>query len=640
MAIVKMKKLRMVALAGDKSRMMKQLQKLGCVEIRRFPAPEGIEPVSAFADNEERLKSLKRRRTRAEAALKALKKYAYEKSPLFSNRDIITPDEFFSDDVWDNSEGIVSNILAAEQQLNNLRSERHTVKALIDSLALWEGTDIPFELNQTESSRVMLGSIPAARSVQDFSAALEQANGQSYTAVTGNDRDKSGVMLICAGDAYEDIRPVLREFGFEPAPVEGRRGKAAENIADARARLDDIARSEGEMLEYLSNYGSSRRYIKLYYDRITMEIDMAEADSKLFNLECAFAMTGWVSEPDVPRLEAFLSDFCCAYELSDPEPDDKVPIRLKSNKFTEPLNMVTEMYSLPDYRGIDPNPLIAPFFTIFFGMMFNDLGYGLVFIIASLIIQKKFRLHGTIKYMMGLMLMCGVTTAIMGVITGSFFGDSIPVIAGMFGKTVTIPSMLNPLEDPMKVLIISVAFGAVHIIFGMAVKAYMLIRDGHPLDALFDVGSWWLLFAGIAVFALGGTVWIMIAGIAMLVLTQGRSKPTVAGKFIGGLASLYDITSYLSDVLSYSRIMALMLAGGIVASIVNILGSLPGTIILFVPIFIIGHTFNIGINVIGTYVHAARLQYLEFFGKFYVDGGRPFRPLGIKTKYFDIIKED
>ena len=131
-----------------------------------------------------------------------------------------------------------------------------------------------------------------------------------------------------------------------------------------------------------------------------------------------------------------------------------------------------------------------------------------------------------------------------------------------------------------------------------------------------------------------------MAGVAALVLTQGRAKPTLVGKLIGGLAGLYDITSYLSDVLSYSRIMALMLAGGIVASIVNILGSLPGTIILFIPIFIIGHVFNIGINVIGTYVHAARLQYLEFFGKFYMDGGRPFRPLGIKTKYYDIVEED
>ncbi|MBO4331124.1 MAG: V-type ATP synthase subunit I, partial [Oscillospiraceae bacterium] len=421
---------------------------------------------------------------------------------------------------------------------------------------------------------------------------------------------------------------------------EGMTGTAADNI-DAAFRTLDSLRADGDrLLKRLAELGSSRGEIKLLYDRLTMEIDMVEADEKLANTASAFALTGWAPEPDVPALEKLLGEYCCAYDLSDPEPDDKVPIKLRSNALTEPLNMVTEMYSLPDYRGVDPNPLIAPFFCIFFGMMFNDLGYGLVFIAASLIIRSKVRLRGTMKYMMGLMLMCGVTTAVMGLITGSFFGDSITVIASMFGREVTLPSLLDPLSDPMKVLIISIAFGAVHIIFGMAVKAYMLIRDGHPLDALFDVGSWWLLFAGIAVLATGGTYWIAVAGVAALVLTQGRAKPTLVGKLIGGLAGLYDITSYLSDVLSYSRIMALMLAGGIVASIVNILGSLPGTIILFIPIFIIGHVFNIGINVIGTYVHAARLQYLEFFGKFYMDGGRPFRPLGIKTKYYDIVEED
>ena len=302
--------------------------------------------------------------------------------------------------------------------------------------------------------------------------------------------------------------------------------------------------------------------------------------------------------------------------------------------------MVTEMYSLPDYRNVDPNPLIAPFFCIFFGMMFNDLGYGLVFILLSLIVQKKFRLQRGMKNMMQLMLECGVTTAIFGILTGSFFGDAITQIALLFGKDVTVPALLRPMENPLQILIISLALGVFQILFGMGVKAYILIRDGHPWDALMDVGSWWLLFAGIAVGALGGTWLVALAGVLALLLTQGRAKPTIPGKLVGGLASLYDITSYFSDILSYSRIMALMLAGGIVASIVNILGGLFGNIVLFIPIFIIGHVFNIGINVIGTYVHAARLQYLEFFGKFYADGGKAFRPLEVKTKYFDIVKEE
>lgn len=640
MAIVKMKKLRMVALSSEKVDLLKHLQRLSCLEIRQFPAPESLADPGAFDDNSERIKELKRMRADAEKALKLLKKYAYVKSGLFSNRDLISRDEFFSGEGWDEAVSSVRTILDADERLSVLRGEELAAGSLMSSLSLWKDCSVPFELDHTSSSRVMLGSIPAFKDTDAFSSALEQADGEVFVSRVGGDRDRTGLMLVCSNESLTALQPVLRDYGYEPAPVEGMTGTAKDNIVSASRSLDSLRADGDELLTRLSEQGASRRRIKLLYDRLTMEIDMAEADEKLANTAAAFALTGWVPEPDVPALENLLGKYCCAYELSDPEPDDTVPVKLKNNRLTEPLNMVTEMYSLPDYRGIDPNPLITPFFCIFFGMMFNDLGYGLVFIIASLIIRSKVRLRGTMKYMMGLVLMCGVTTSIMGLITGSFFGDSITVIASMFGREITLPSMLDPLSDPMKVLIISVAFGAVHIIFGMAVKAYMLIRDGHPLDALFDVGSWWLLFAGIAVLATGGTYWIAVAGVAALLLTQGRAKPTVAGKIIGGLASLYDITSYLSDVLSYSRIMALMLAGGIVASIVNILGSLPGSIILFIPIFIIGHVFNIGINVIGTYVHAARLQYLEFFGKFYVDGGRAFRPLGIKTKYFDIVEED
>ena len=335
-----------------------------------------------------------------------------------------------------------------------------------------------------------------------------------------------------------------------------------------------------------------------------------------------------------------MKKYGCAYELSDPTPEDTVPIKLKSNPLTSPLNMVTEMYSLPSYDGIDPNPLIMPFFTVFFGIMYNDAGYGLVLIAFSLFIRAKVKLRGALKYMMSLMTLCGITSVVVGLLTGSFFGDAIPTIAGIYGREITLPYVFSPLEDPLLVLIGALIIGGIQIITGMIISAYMKIRDGHPLDALMDEGSWWLLFAGIAVLATGGTYWVAIAGVVALVLTQGRSKPKLIGKLISGLASLYDITGYFGDILSYSRLMALMLAGGVIATVVNMLGSLPGSIVFYLIIFLVGHLFNMGINIIGTYVHASRLQYLEYFGKFYREGGKPFRPLTLKTKYVDIIKEE
>ena len=634
-----MKKLRLAALAADKAALMHRLQKLGCVELRPCPPPEGYLEAAPASDPEETLRELRRQQKQAADALKALNTYAYEKTGLFPGRELIGEADFFAD-IRGEARRAVGGILEAVKHLDGLHGEEAAAKAQAASLALWAEAPIPLELRETKTTLILLGSLPASVTAEALAQQLEAQVRECAVSPAGNDRHRNGVVVLCAKTAYPAAEPILRNAGFEQAPAAGLRGTAEENIRSAEESLEALARERQETLDYLQSCREKRRLIKLYYDRLTLEIDAAAAEGQLLSTASSFALTGWVDEPHVPQLEALLEDFCCAWELADPEPGDQVPIRLQNNRLTEPLNMVTEMYSLPDYHNIDPNPLIAPFFCIFFGMMFNDLGYGLLFIVLSLVAQKKFRLRGTIRHMVRLMLLCGITTALMGLLTGSFFGDSITVVAGMYGREIALPKLIDPLENPLQVLIISLVLGAVQLLFGMGVKAYLLIRDGKPLDALWDVGSWWVLFAGIALGVLKGFWGLALAGVLMLLLTQGRHKPTIGGKITGGLASLYDITSYFSDLLSYSRLMALMLAGGIVASIVNVLGSLFGSIILFIPIFIVGHLFNVGINVIGTYVHAARLQYLEFFGRFYEDGGKAFRPLERKTKYFEIVKED
>ncbi len=636
MSIVRMKKLQLAGLSHEHGALLRSLQRLGCLEIRVTEAPEGyLSPVIGGPD----AGFLREQQKDAENALRYLKKYAYEKTGLFPEKELISEADFFAD-IRSEAVRAVGSVLEAVQSLGQRQDERASLTAQRDSLRLWEELPVPVETRETRSSRVYIGSVASQHTPEEVEAAAEAAGLTCGVRAGGRNRERQGILAVCLRADEEAFSSLLRDFGYEAAPVSALRGTAAENIARLEEEAALAGRDEEEALAYLKECGAHRRLIKLWYDRLSLEIDAAEAKDKLLFTDRAFALTGWVDEPHVPALEKLLRQYCCAWELSDPKEDDVVPIRLENNALTRPLNMVTEMYSLPDYRNVDPNPLIAPFFCVFFGMMFNDLGYGLVFIVLSLIVQKKFRLQRGLKNLMQLMLECGVTTAIFGLLTGSFFGDAVTQIAALFGREASLPALLRPMENPLQILIISLALGVVQIIFGMGVKAYILIRDGHPWDALMDVGSWWLLFAGVAVGALGGTWLVALAGVLALLLTQGRAKPTLIGKLVGGLASLYDITSYFSDVLSYSRIMALMLAGGIVASIVNILGGLFGNIILFIPIFIVGHVFNIGINVIGTYVHAARLQYLEFFGKFYADGGKAFRPLEVKTKYFDIVKEE
>ncbi len=637
MSIVKMKKLQLAGLSAQRDELLRRLQKLGCVEIRVSQAPEGYLSPAAEGAGEEQIEALRLQQKDAENAIRYLKKYAYVKTGLFQEKELISEADFFAD-IRSEALRATGSVLEAVQALGEHRDLRSSLNAQRDSLLLWQDLPVPLETRETRSSRVFIGSIAAPKTAEELEEAIEAADLNGGVRAAGKNRERQGILAVCMKSEEEAFARILRDFGYEAAPIAALRGTAGENIARLEDEAELAGRDEEEALAFLKECGAHRRLIRLWYDRLTLEIDAAEAQQKLLNTDRAFALTGWVDEPHVAALEALLSEYCCAWELSDPAEDDVVPIRLQNNSVTRPLNMVTEMYSLPDYRNVDPNPLIAPFFCIFFGMMFNDLGYGLVFILLSLIVQKKFRLQRGMKNMMQLMLECGVTTAIFGILTGSFFGDAITQIAALFGKSVTVPALLKPMENPLQILIISLALGVFQILFGMGVKAYILIRDGHPWDALMDVGSWWLLFAGIAVGALGGTWLVALAGVLALLLTQGRAKPTLAGKLVGGLASLYDITSYFSDILSYSRIMALMLAGGIVASIVNILGGLFGNIILFIPICLLGNALNFGLNLLGCYVHDLRLQCLEFFNKFYVAGGKPFEPLAIRSKYYNVVK--
>ena len=205
--------------------------------------------------------------------------------------------------------------------------------------------------------------------------------------------------------------------------------------------------------------------------------------------------------------------------------------------------------------------------------------------------------------------------------------------------------LLDPLQSPVEFLVLSLGVGAVHLLAGMAIKAVILCRDGHPLDALFDIGSYWLLFAGIGVLFVNRTVGIILtaAGVAAILATQGRAKKGVFGKILGGFGGLYGLIGYVSDLLSYSRILALGLASAVLGQVVNMMATMAGPtfagFILLILVFTLGHVLNLAINVLGTFVHTARLQYIEFFGKFYEDGGTPFRPIAPADKYSEELPE-
>ncbi len=641
MAIVKMKRLRLIAMKSDRDAIFKKLLRLGCLEVseqsEKLADPEWA-PLIKAAEGE--VYDLKQRLSEIKATIAVLDNFVPVKTSLFAPRPELKESELFSIKTAEKAVESAKRIEEINSEFDSLSTQRNKLEATRISLEPWEPLDIPLESTGTSNMNLIFGTLPRAVEMDELDEELAERAEDSQLFVVSSGRDQHCFLLACHRSKHDECVSVLKCYGYSPVSFKGIQGTAAVNIASIDRELSQIEEKRTQNLEELKKIGKDRLELKIYSDRLEQDITEREAKARLVSTDSTFFLDGWAPVPELTRLTKLLDSFDCAYELSDPTPEDNTPVLLKNNKLTEPLMMVTEMYSLPSYDGIDPNPLITPFFTIFFGIMYADIGYGLILIAIALFAKLKLKLRATMKYMMGMLLMCGVTAVIFGVLSGSFFGNAITILGEMFGKDgIELWSKIDPLNDPIPVLIGAYAIGAIQVIFGMAVDAYMKIKKGRWLDAFFDDGIWWIVFAGIAVGALGGTWLIAVAGGIGIILTAGRDSPTIGGKIGNGIYGLYNITAYLGDILSYTRLMTLMLAGGVVANVINILGSMAG-IIVFIPIFIFGHAFNMGLNIIGTYVHSSRLQYLEFFGKFYKEGGKPFTPLKIKTNYVDLIKEE
>lgn len=643
MAIVKMKRFRLIALEQDRAALLSRLQRLGCVEIGeaegKLATPEWAallrRDTSSSGDVKTQMSSVQH-------ALDALKKYAPVKTGLFQKRSLMSEHDFLNADALASSLHIANTIGDYLAEITRLNTRENRLLSTKAGLLPWTSLKSPLNQLSTEHVKITLGVCPSVVTLENLTHALSEAAPLSSLTSLSQDRDQHYLLLMYHLSEAEAAEEVLKSFAFSSTQFKDLSGTPAEEIQRINQELAEIAVQREVAEKHIASYADQRVALQHSLDRLTQDLARESACEHLLTDGTIVFLEGWAAATGLDRLEHELAGYSCAYSLEDPTLEETPPTLLKNPKWMRCINMVTEMYSLPAYHGgIDPNPLIFGFYILFFGFMFADIGYGIILAGLSIFITMKYRPKNTLGYMFELGIYLGISTTIFGVITGGFFGDAITVFAEKFlEKDITLPYLINPLNDPMTVLVVAIGLGIIQLICGQCIHIYMKFRDGKPMDGLLNVIPWWILFAGITFFALQGTATGIWVGVAALVLTQGRHNKGLFGKLFGGIASLYDVTAWLSDVLSYCRLMALMLATSVIASVMNILGSLPGSIIAFVIIFAIGHVFNIGVNIIGTYVHAARLQYLEYFGKFYVEGGIPFRPLRYRTKFIDITEEE
>lgn len=639
MAIVKMKKLCVMAMAAQRQQLLRELLHLGCVEISE---PDGklADPAwSALLKRENsRLLDTKSEITDVNTALAAIKKYAQLKDGLFIQRHPISEAEFLGDETAERARSACKQIDSLLQTISGLQSEEGRLRAKRAALEPWKGLDVPLENQGTAHVLFRMGVCPGSTDT----GAVRQALGQHAAEIfeVGADKQQTYYFLICLRAEEQDVMESLRPFNFSAVTFQDVTGTAEENLRSLDALLAENETSRKAAEAEIVKNAPERDALRLYADRLSAEAAKESNTERLLTDGTILFFEGWAPAERMGQVSDLLERLGCAWEARDPTEEEypEVPVQLKNNWLTRPLNMVTEMYSLPAYDNVDPNPLMAPFFILFYGIMMADMGYGILMILAGLFITKKYRPKGTMGHMFSLVTLCGVSTFIMGAITGGFFGDFLTQVVKLTtGADFALPSLFTPLDDTLMILVGAMCLGFVQIVTGMAISFIRKLQKGQVLDAVFEELTWWIVFAGIGVMALGYGNVVLYVGLALVVLGPIVTGKGLMGKITGIFGSVYNhVTGYFGDLLSYARLMALMLAGSVIAQVFNTLGAIPGNIVVFLIISLAGNTLNFALNLLGCYVHDLRLQCLEYFGKFYEDGGKPFRPLAINTKFVDI----
>ena len=651
-----MKKFIVIGLDSVKEEIMKKLMDFGAAELSRQDAKLGDNEwakVVRVEKQENEIRELDNRLSSADGVLKSLDVYESRKKPIFSARREITETAFLLG--LEDKEIDIDNVQRVSELLEilkDIKSERNRYESTLFSLMPWVDYELPLETVETEHIYLSRGIVPGETDPDAMRSAIEEATELFELSFVWADAEHKYISLIYFKESEETVTEALKPYGFNKVGFTGLEGTVSENIEICKAeiefadeRITKTVKSLEEMTAYLDN-------LELYYDYIAMEKDRAEAFNNVLVTDRAFYIDGWIPAEEAENHRTLLEGYGCHYEIRDPEEGEEPPVLLKNNKFVSPIEIVTGLYSLPKYGEPDPTPVFALFYICFFGIMFADMGYGAILALAALALVKSGRVEGNTRKFITQLGYCGVSSFIWGIVFGSFFGDIITVInASFFGRAAgIIPLWFNPAESIMTMLVFSCAFGVVHIFVALGMRAYILIKNGKTLKAINDAFLWYTLIIGLVLLLAGemviagsssaGMYMAVLSAVAIIVLPVFYEKG--AARFLG-IGKLYSIVNYLADVLSYARLLALCLAGTIIAQVFNMLAGMSAGgalgMVAFVLILVVAHAFNFFISGLSSFVHSIRLQYVEFFGKFFEGNGVPFDPYMRKTKYIKIVKE-
>ncbi len=669
MAVVPMKRVTIAALRKDRKKIMEFLQRRGVIELQNnIPEDEVFRKYDMSAGRQTFL----RNRGRAEQALNVLNTHAPEEKGLLSGlegRKTITLEEYEKGITERNAtQELCSRILDLDKEYAEQSAKIPREELELTALEPWMSFDLPLSFSGTRTTSAFTGTLPGQQTQESIElqfAELEPDLKKDITILSSSP-EQTCIFAVCEKEDSARMKDALRRMNFAAAPLSSQ--VPAEEKKSLEKSIEEAKKRKEKLHEQICELAPRREKIEFLIDYLTMRADKYETIGTLSQSSRVFFVEGYVPARSCEQLEKDLvSRFDMVFEAEDPAADEDVPVLMRNNGYSSPLEPVIESYSLPGKGEFDPSFLTSLFYYAMFGLMLSDAAYGILMAGACAFVLIKFKnMEAGTRKSMKLFLYCGIATIISGFLFGSFFGDAPHVIGETFlGKPDAGLKALwfEPINDPIRMLSFCFLVGLIHLFTGLGAKLYVYIKNGQILDGIYDVVFWFMLVGGAVFYLLSmemitnmlrlnfimpaavgkAAAVIAIIGAVGIVFTGGRESRNWGKRIAKGLYAVYGVTGYLSDLLSYSRLLALGLATSVISSLFNKMGSMFGGgffgAIMFVIVFLIGHALNIAINALGAYVHTNRLQYVEFFGKFYEGGGRKFRPYQATTKYFK-FKED